>query len=70
MKLELIKETKGGRSDWYEVRVNDELHYGTYVYEDALAALNAVIKNPDFLKIKREILQSHEIDVSSNENKN
>ena len=69
MKLELVKETKGGHSDWYEVRVNDELHYGSYVYEDALAALNAVIKNPEFLKVKREILHSQEIDLPLKEKK-
>ena len=69
MKLELVKETKGGHSDWYEVRVNGELHYGSYIYEDALAALNAVIKNPEFLKVKREILESHEIDLPLKEKK-
>lgn len=68
MKLELLKEERLGRDPWYEVKVDGELKYGSYSHPDAMAAFNALLKNPTALDAKKEVLQVEEIDVSSASN--
>lgn len=65
MKLELVKEESLGRDPWYVVRINDEYKFGAWSHQDAMAAFNALLKDPTALDVKKEILKSEEIDVSS-----
>lgn len=65
MKLELLKEEKLGKAPWYIVNMNGEYKYGSWSHEDAMAMFNALLKDPTALDVKKEILKTEEIDVSS-----
>ena len=65
MKLELVKEESHGKSPWYVVKINDEYKYGSWSHPDAMAAFNALLKDPTALDVRKEVLKVEEIDVSS-----
>jgi len=66
MKLELIKESKAGDNVWYELRVNDRFVTGSYTLEKVEQAYDDV-KNGKDPFLRKEILRSEEIVVSSEE---
>jgi hypothetical protein len=68
MKIELIKETKHGDRPWYELRVNDRLVTGSYTLE-TVEEIYDNVKNGGDPFLKKEILRSEEIVVSSEETK-
>jgi hypothetical protein len=68
MKIELIKETKLGDNAWYEIRVNDRLVTGSYDLE-RMEEVYANVKDGGDPFLKKEILRSEEIVVSSEETK-
>jgi hypothetical protein len=68
MKIELIKETKLGDRPWYEIRMNDRLVTGSYDLE-RMEEVYANVKNGGDPFLKKEILRSEEIVVSSEETK-
>lgn len=68
MKLELVKETKAGREPWYVVNLDGEYKFGSWSHQDAMAAMNALLKDPTALDMKKEVLQAEEINVPSDSN--
>ncbi len=68
MKLELIKETKAGDKDWFELRVNDRFVTGSYDLGKVEEAYDYV-KNGRDPFLKKEVLRSEEIGVSLEETK-
>lgn len=63
MKLELVKEEKLGKAPWYIVNLNGDYKFGSWSHEDAMAAFNALLKDPMALEVRKEILKSEEVDV-------
>ena len=70
MKLELLKEESLGKSPWYVVKIDGEYKYGSWSHPDAMNIFNALLKDPTALEVKKEVLQSEEINVSSVPNQN
>lgn len=70
MKIEIIKETKPWNDEvWYGLYVDGEYLTGSSEQETIVDRFNKAVADPEFLKKKREILKSAEIDISLQENK-
>jgi hypothetical protein len=74
MKIELVKETKWDGTIWYAIyKSGDSSKSGDYItgsgnYDFMLEVYNAAKADPEnFFKIKKEVLQSDESSVSSQE---
>lgn len=65
MKIELVKESKAGREDWYSVHVDDKYVVGSYNLKDMENIYENLKKDPSYLEPKKQILKSSEIDVPS-----
>jgi hypothetical protein len=68
MKLELVKEESLGKDPWYIVKIDGEYKFGSWDHKDAMAAFNALLKDPKALDVRKEILKSEDIDVSLDKN--
>ena len=68
MKLELVKEESLGKDPWYIVKLEGEYKFGSWSHQDAMAAFNALLKDPKALDVRKEILKSEDIDVSLDKN--
>ena len=67
MKIELIEETKYDGEPWYIVKIDDVYFKGTGNKSTAEKHYNDIINDPSIIKTKINILQSHEITVSLDE---
>lgn len=63
MKLELIKESKIGKPDWYYILVDGKELNGSGTLSIIEAQYEAILSDPNVLKISIEVLKSQEIDV-------
>jgi hypothetical protein len=50
------------------VKIDGEYKFGSWSHQDAMAAFNALLKDPKALDIRKEILKSEDIDVSLDKN--
>jgi hypothetical protein len=68
MKIELILDKEFGKPIWYEIRIDGRYVSGSYTYETAKQEYDNFIKNPDLMQVKKEVLESQEIFVTSQSN--
>ena len=59
--LVVTKEYKIGHEDWYELKVDDELIYGSYSFEKVMSVYHEIKKNKDLVIMQKEVLVSEKI---------
>jgi hypothetical protein len=64
MKIELVKESKVDRADWYSVHIDGKYVTGSYNLKDIENIYENLKTDPNYLETKKEILKSSEVDVS------
>lgn len=65
MKIELVKESKHRRDDWYSIEIDGRYIFGSHTLKDVEEIYENLKKDPNYLEPKKEILKSSEIDVPS-----
>lgn len=71
MKLELVEETRFGHHwPWYTLHVNGEEVYGSWSKHLVIEMYNKIEREKKFEKTVKNILQSSEISLSSQETNN
>ena len=65
MKVEFVRETTMGDEPWFSVYVDGVYKTGSYREDVIKKVYDDVIATPDMLKKQKEVLQSAEIFVSS-----
>lgn len=63
MKIEIVKETKVGKPDWFYIVVDGQELNGSGILSIIESQYESIISDPNVLKITREVLKSQEIDV-------
>lgn len=59
--LTIIKESKIGHDDWYEIKLNDRYVFGSYSFQKAMEVYNQIKENKDVNIMTKEILFSEKI---------
>ena len=68
MKVEFVRETTIGDAPWFSVYVDGVYKTGSYREAVIEKLYNDIIANPDMLKRQKEVLNSAELFVSSEDN--
>ena len=59
--LTIVKERRFGHDDWYELRVDDQLVFGSHTLQKVTDLYNQIKENKDVAVVTREILVSEKI---------